>query len=260
MEARTDKTRATVKPPDLMVVKWQTPTDEALGIARVAGALVDRRIAEAGRIAIMVPNRLWASNLKAACDSCGVRATPCIPHPELARAIGEPPRTDLKGFSLVRHLKWGSDPRMAHALSHIQGSESASEVFDIVKAQLSNPTLPAFATEIPIVLHDYPATDTDYLFMVGCVKGLVPEGEGTPESREAFARLVGANRTRTCISYFVKAPRKLAEVAGIASARCKTEDGQQVAMTQPSPYLEEAGIWRPTTTGGQALLRTYGLN
>lgn len=261
MDTRNDNTaRGCAKPPDHLIVKWKTPTDEAIGIAQVAGALVERRIAEPGRIAIMVPNRLWAANLQAACKSCGARATLCVPHPELARSLGDPPETDLKGFSLVRHLQWGTDPRLAHALLHVQGFESASEVFAIVKEQLERPTVPAFTEHIPIVLQDYPSVDADYLFAVACVRGLVPHGEGTDESKRAFAGMVSERRERTFISYFTKAPLELAEAAGIYSARRKTEDGKPVAMTQPSPYLEAAGIWRPTTTGGQALLRTYGLN
>lgn len=251
---------STAKPPTHLIVKWKTPTDEALGIAQVAGAIVDRRIAEPGRVAIVVPNRLWAANLKAACTHCGVKATLCVPQPELARSIGNPPETDLKGFSLVRHLQWGTDPRMAHALLHVQGFESATELFGIVKEQLARPTVPAFTEHIPIVLQDYPEVDADYLFAVGCVRGLVPQGVGTPAAERAFVQMVAAPRERTCISYFTKAPYELAESAGIYSARQKTEDGERVAMTQPSPYLEAAGSWRPTTTGGQALLRTYGLN
>lgn len=260
MAQETDTPQGKAAPASRLVVKWQTPTDEALGMVRVAGALVSRRIAEPAQVAIVAPTRLWANNLKAACDSCGVKASLCIPHRALAEQLPPvPENTGLKGLSLVRRLGWVRDPRMAHALLHVQGSESADEVYALVKEQLARPTVPHYTEYIPIVLSDFDDLSFDYLFMVACVKGLVPAQESR-ESRERFAKTVASGRKRTCASYFVKAPLEMAQATGLHYARVKSENGQRMAMAQPSPYLEEAGIWRPTTTGGQALLRTYGLN
>lgn len=260
MSPRTEEPHGKAAPPDRLVVKWPTPTEEALGTARVAGALVDRRIAEPAQIAIVAPNRLWAANLKGACESCGVKASLCIPQPALAAKLPPVPETDLKGLSLVRHLGWAKMPRMEHTILHVQGGEGAEELFALVREQLLRPTVPAFAEHIPIVLPDFPALSADYVFMVGCVRGLVPATGETETARAAFARIVAAGSKRTIASYFVKAPIELAEAASLAYQRQKTENGKRLAMLQPSPFLEEAGIWRPTTTGGQALLRTYGLN
>ena len=248
-----------------LVVKWADPTEEALGTAMLAGALVDRRIAHPGQMALVAPNRIWALNLQRACESRKVAASLCIPQPgaigeddRAALAAGEADR--LRGASLVRRLGWDARPELAHALLHLQGDEGPERLLAIVEEQCARPTLPAHPQHIPIRLLESEVPETDYLFVVGCVDGLVPAGEPDAPRRAAFAAAIAAGRRRSTASYFSKAPLQLAEQARLRFSRIKVENGASMAMVKPSPYLAEAGIWRPSTTGGQALLRKYGLN
>ena len=220
---------------------------------------MDRRIAHPGAVAIAVPNRLWAANQLNACRSCGVKAGLCIAQdiqlPDLPQEIAE---SELQGLSLIRHLGWDKRDELAYAL--LQGNEEPDELLELVRSQLAHPTIPDLTAHIPIMLVDELRGPVDYLFVVGCVSGFMPRALHENHDRSAFTSAIRAGRVRTTVSYFVEAPADLVEAARIDVARYKMKGGGRLGMTMPSPFLGEAGIWRPSTTGGQALLRTYGLN
>ena len=252
--------------PERLFVKWATPADEAVGTAKLAGALVDRRVAKPARIAIAAPNRTWAVNLLRACASVGVRASLCIPRTcELEDELPDEAE-GLRGFSLAHRLGWDKRPELAHALLHVEGDEDFAALRALVRGQLAEPTVPDHTPAVPVMLMDDLRSQPDYLFIAGCVNGLVPtaaalEDDGLLDrERAAFTEALSAGRVRTTLSCFVKAPAELAEHEGLSCTRFKMEDGRRLAMTQPTLFLTEAGAVRPTTTGGQALLRTYGLN
>lgn len=59
---------------NLTMVKWENPTDELMGLARVAAAAVARGEATPARIGFAVPNRTWGLQLQRACAAEGLPA------------------------------------------------------------------------------------------------------------------------------------------------------------------------------------------
>ena len=259
--------------PDRIFVKWATPTEEALSTVRLANALVERRIAMPEAIAIAAPNLAWAHNIMRAAASEGIAVVPCIAHaesPQATKALQELEAIHsegLQGRSLIRRAGLEDIEEFAGGLLHIKGDESARDLAQLLREQLHNPTVAKASPAIPVMLVNELRSQPDYLFMVGCVNGLLPEAAALQAdesalalNREIFNMALNASKVRTIVSYFVKAPKQLAEQVGVQISRYKTEDGQSLAMTVPSIFVTEKGSARPSTTGGQALLRMYGLN
>lgn len=130
--------------------------------------------------------------------------------------------------------------------------------------------LPAEA--IPIRHYRAVEKPFDRVFLVGCVEGLmIPplEAESHDDAKQAqeeeacrasFFHAISQARSRAVVSSFVKIDADIAQQAGIRFTRRKTEQGKRIALCSPSRLLDEAGSQRPATIGGQALLRTHGLN
>lgn len=277
--AETPASAAVSRGPERIIVKWAAPADEVLGMAKLAGALVDGKIARPESVAIAVPNRVWAANALSACASLGVKACSCIPQPEdgrvgavlakLTAAARE--GSALRGLTLARKAGADEIPELACALSHMDGTEDAARLAELVRRQCAHPTVPPGSTWIPVVLMQDAACGADYLLMVGCVDGLMPGPaafEGCAREREAalerdravFAAAVASGSVRTVVSYFARMPEEAARSLGVRYARTVTVDGVRLAVTRPCRFMSETGSLRPTTTGGQALLRSYGLN
>lgn len=263
--------------PDRVFVKWSTPAEEALSTVRLAYALAERRIAAPENISIAVPNRAWAQNVMRAAQSLGHQLVSCIPQhlssaAEQALAqLEELSNESLQGRSLVHRTGLGRMPEFATGLLHVEGSENAEELAVLLRNQANKPSVPENCARVALALASNVPASTQYLFAIACVNGLVPraaafEAESATreqvlsEDREQFRALLATNTQRTFVSYFVKAPAKLAESAGLQVMRYKTENEKRYAMVAPSTFITETRSQRPSTTGGQALLRMYGLN
>lgn len=59
---------------NLTMVKWESPADELVGLARVAAAAVARGEVTPARIGFAVPNRTWGLQLQRACTAEGLPA------------------------------------------------------------------------------------------------------------------------------------------------------------------------------------------
>lgn len=285
--------------PEYLFVKWATPTEEAVSTVKLAGAYCQRRIATPQNVCIVVPNRIWATNIQRAAKGLNISVSLCIPQPETPQitqaldALAEYENEGLQGLSLVHRAGLDAIPELAHALSHVQGTETASELCTLIRQQLKDPHVAHLCTSIPVVLLGQKNIAFDYLFVVGCVEGLispapasvpVPTPGSTPapapvpasapapaqdtthdntkdnQAQKAFAEALESAGKRATISYFVKIPAELAEKLNLQVLRYKTENGTKMAMVGPSRFITEQGHMRPTTTGGQTLLRAYGLN
>jgi hypothetical protein len=126
--------------------------------------------------------------------------------------------------------------------------------------------------DMPIMdIHDIRG-DFDQVFMVACVDGLIPgpaafddsdprsRSEAMERDRAAFTASCDAARRRTFLSCFTRMDESMAKSIHARYTRTKMEGGRRMAMVRPSLFIEEEGMERPTTLGGQALLRRYGLN
>lgn len=332
------------------LVKWDTPTDELLGTARIIRHLLDERGACANDICIAAPNRVWANQVRRACESVGLDAVLCMPAERLSASaqvalaklellvafnegsfdvgsagfeqaaeasglsLDEAARFATtygaaRGFTLVRALGLEDVPEADVALLHVAGDEDAPSLRGIMAEQLASPAVPEGSTAIAVRLIGSLAKECKRLFMIGCVDGLVPRaprdcnrgcgcdsggsgdgvgsgpgagsgnGSGSGNSApcgkpghrgcepdvvsseaESFARTLALAQQQVVVSGFSKVEADIAQRANIRSARSKVEHGKRMAMVSLTPFLLDAGDARPTTVGGQAYLRSHGLN
>jgi hypothetical protein len=300
-------------------IKWDSPTDELVGVAKLVFAQLDKGGLAHSQIRLIVPHANWGLQLQRACEAQGVSATFNMPMERLsagatvelakleflanpasahAREIllkvpyalsadsqnaegvtGEDAlaafamrNKSVKGFSLlnVAHLK--NFHEFDHALLHINGDEGATQMFDIVSAQLACPTIPEHTSAVSIEHMLYAHNPADLVILVACVDGFVPgaaayaaatdqaRAQAVSTWREAFNKCAGLGTQKTYISLFTRAEEALAKQAHFQIARTKMQNGQRVAQLRPTPFLDEWGLDAPSTCGGQALLRHLGLN
>jgi hypothetical protein len=300
-------------------IKWDSPTDELVGVAKLAFAQLDKGGLAHSQIRLIVPHANWGLQLQRACEAQGVSATfnmpmerlsagatvelakleflanPASPHArEILLKVPYALSTDsqnaegvtgedalaafamrnksVKGFSLlnVAHLK--NFHEFDHALLHINGDEGATQMFDIVSAQLACPTIPEHTSAVSIEHMLYAYNPADLVILVACVDGFVPgaaayaaatdqaRAQAVSTWREAFNKCAGLGTQKTYISLFTRAEEALAKQAHFQIARTKMQNGQRVAQLRPTPFLDEWGLDAPSTCGGQALLRHLGLN
>lgn len=207
----------------LKLVKWETPTDELLGVAKVARCLAGRPGANASDVCIAVPNRVWAAQAQRACASIGLEAVVCVPAARLGAAaraalaklavLAQPDDEkalagweaaglpageasafaqayrEARGFTLVRALGLDAVPEASTALLHVRGDETARELHALMEEQLVHPTLPSHSAAVPVCLIGSLERPCEHLFLAGCVDGLVPgSAAGAQEpGREACA-------------------------------------------------------------------------
>ncbi len=292
---------------ETMYVKWRTPAEELTGIAALAAALVERDGLRGEDICLAVPNRNWAAQAHRACELAGLQSTVCIAparwdratrravsalgllaRPESAEAraawaeangcaVEEAQRFveehgAARGHSLARRAGLASAPACAQVLLHLEGEEDAARMEALLRAQLAHPTLPPRGSFTPIVHHRAIEKAYDWVFLIGCVEGLLPcaaafeaddadaRAQALEADRNAFLSAPARTRKRLVASSFAKIDAETARQARIRRTRCKQEHGSLVAMTAPTRFLEEMGTERPSTIGGQTLLREYGLN
>ncbi|MBE6465914.1 hypothetical protein [Denitrobacterium detoxificans] len=119
---------------------------------------------------------------------------------------------------------------------------------------------------VKIAYYDALEDDYDWLFLMGCVDGFIPPAQASEtapssdEARAAWSNAFHHATKRVIASSFVKADAAFAKAAGIQSNRRKMEHGRVMAMCKPTPFLRDKGQARPSTVGGQALLRSFNLN
>lgn len=286
---------------ELLYVKWASPTEELASSARLASTLADRRIASANDVCIAVPNRNWAVQLARTCDELGIEIVDRTPARlgtadntalmkldviagaegslDAWRAAGGDAREaralaerlgHARGHSLAHAVGAQDAAGLAHGLRHVVGDEDAAALAALLREQAKRPTVPVGMQLISIAHYQRIEGDFAYMFLVGCVDGLLPgpaalEGDGDvreralADARSAYRRIVGAPRVRTVLSGFAKADVRLADAAHIPYARTKRERGETLAMCSPSRFLAEEGARRPSTEGGQAMLKRYRL-
>lgn len=295
------------------LVKWDTPTDELLGVARVIQHLLNSHEACAHDVCIAAPNRVWAVQARRACESIGLEAVLCEPVEKLSAAArvalskldlllafkegstdsgsdrfdqaasssGLSPEeasrfasvyADARGFTLIHALGFDEVSEADVALLHIAGDEDASSLQKVMAEQLSNPTVPNGSSVVSVRLMDSLDQECKRLFLIGCVDGLVPRAAvGDVESQRAlsgasdaaaasFAKAIGLAQQSVVVSGFSKIDIDVAQRAHIKSVRSRMEHGKRMAMVALTPFLLDGGSARPTTVGGQAYLRSYGLN
>lgn len=175
-------------------------------------------------------------------------------------------------FSLMRVTGIRKHPEFQHALTKIVGDERPPAFSATIHDQLLNPTIADDCEEIPIMHFQRARGDFEHVLFVACVDGLVPgarvleqpdeekRAEQIRESERAFEHAVALGRKRAVISYFTRIEKSTATRAHIPFPRAKHEGERVMAMVQPTPFLNDWGLDRPSTIGGQSLMRMYGLN
>lgn len=302
----TAKTYRLQQPARSTVVKWTTPAEEVRGIALVINSLINEANRDPERIGIAVPNHNWAAQMHYACRCADFPSTDCLPPARLnseAQAalakldilahhttketrialaeLGHPHQgmqhtiEELGpscGFTLVQALGIDDIPLFAHARLHLHGDEDAQTLLDILKQQIVHPTMPDHASVTPIMHYRNVEGAFDWLFLIGCVDGLLPGSDAfeapTEQERSQARDSCQSDFNAACshayeqivISYFTKIDAEIAKKASIRTTRFRTEGDRRFAMTAPTVLLNHQENHRPTTVGGQILLRTYGLN
>lgn len=291
--------------PERIFVKWATPAEELSGAARLLEAFRFRRIDDANDLAIVVPNMAWAVQAKRACDVAGLKASiragrvhvsdAAKSRLALLEVIARPGDPELRrrweasghtqaelddlllhygaaqASALVRMADLHACPELHHGLLHVCGDETPQQLYDLLVAQLENPTAPEGLEVAAIVPYTHMTGTYAQAFFVGCVDGLVPGPDAYGEdsmrverarkaAEEAFSQVGQHVSKRLYYSGFSKVDADFAQRAGIRFARMKTEGGAKVALTRPTPLFAHFGADRPSTLGSQALLRRYGLN
>lgn len=177
-----------------------------------------------------------------------------------------------RAFTLIRLLDLRHMSEFACALQHVCGDEDATTLAEIIEQQLRCPTLPANRDITPILCYDSIEETFDWILAIGCVNGLIP-GPAAFEApvandrqnaldicRANFERISEHARIRAVISGFTQINADTAKNAHIRIARYKMQRGERLAMTTPTVFLGESQGLRPSTVGGQTLLREYNLN
>lgn len=179
-----------------------------------------------------------------------------------------------KGFGLLKAIGAESMTEFAAAEAAMIGSESATELYDLVRTSITDPTWPDDPHTLHVsALNTLAGTEYDVVFVLGAIDGFIPQRNAfevvsTDEQRNriknaerrTFTAGVAKANTLLVLSHFAKAPLELAEKSKMQVARVKSEQGDRMAMVRPSCFIAEAGAAAPTTTGGQALMAEHGLN
>jgi hypothetical protein len=180
--------------------------------------------------------------------------------------------TQLKGYSLLNVVNLSAYHEFAHALLHVQGDETAKDLFELVTSQLETPTIPEGVIAVPIEHILYASTPAKLVILMSCVEGLVPGVDAiqapTEKARttatthwyEAFTRTTQLGQVHTYLSYFTNCDEAFAYAGHLPITRVKTQGKTRRAFVRPTPFLTQWGQAAPSTQGGQAFLRGLGLN
>ena len=273
--------------PTCTLVKWKTPEDELLNVARIAHKLALNHGYRPKRVCVVAPNNAWISQFARACESLEIPAVICLPvrkltddakralamidylanntqeNREKLLACGVTAEqceqmfekcTGAKGFTLMKLAGVADVKQFAHIMKLVVGDEDAGQLSEIIHEQLVRPCVREKSDEITITSAKDIHGEFDYVFYIGCVEGLA----GVECVANAFGSSHAVNGFY--ISYFTRIDKQIADAAHIYYARCKDENGQQVAMCKPAKFIEREQAHRPSTTSGQALLSVHGLS
>lgn len=287
--------QSTQDTPKAVLVKWKTPEDELVNIARIIGKFKRRRTDKPIRICIGVPNNAWASQAARSLQMIDIAAVPYMPvrrlEPQTKAALAamdflakqdDESRTALiaygktaeecdklleqygnaHGFALLRATGMKDAKQLHHMMTLLDGDENAATISQMAREQLEHPHAREDSEEV--IIMDYRAINGtfDHLILVGCVDGMMGDS-AKPADDQALAAFQDAHKHATrdfIVSYFTRIDKAVADQARINYSRTKTENGALLAMSKPTPFLASKASMRPSTMSGQALLRSYGIN
>lgn len=172
---------------------------------------------------------------------------------------------DLRGLDLVRAI-WAADDldcrdvRLLAEMIALEATEP-SEILELLRQEITQPQLPSSDSDIIRVmsLHKSKGLTASLVAVAGCMAGALPsvDGEASPDVQEAQLReqrrlfYVAITRaTETLIlSSAIRLPAADAMRAQVSVLRQRWEDGQQVAYTAMSPFIDELGRSAPQPVG-----------
>lgn len=265
------------------LVKWATPTEELVGVAKVVRHLVGTPGVSAGDVCIAAPNRVWARQAQLACASVGLEAALCAPADRLsaparvamaklavlAQPDAEPareawvaaglPEADAaafaqaygkaRGFTLVRVLGLEKVPEAAVALLHVRGDEGAAQLRELLASQLANPELPEHSAAVPVRVLGSLSQPCELLFLVGCVDGLVPgEVPGhAAQGEQGAGALAACEETRAAFRRALGLARSKAVVSFFSKVDEQTAQRAHVRCTRfKMEHGQRMGLAAPT--------------
>lgn len=178
-----------------------------------------------------------------------------------------------KGFALLHAIGAEKLAEFADIARFVAGDESASELFELVYREVTNPHFSADEHCLRfITLGRMCGLTAENIIVLGCVDGFVPprdafeivstddvRSELMNTSRREFASAIAKAEKRVLLSYFAKADLELAEKTKMKVTRVRSEDGARIALVHPSCFIEEFEEADPGATGGQQFLAERGL-
>ncbi len=260
------------------------------------------------KIGIIAPNYTWATQMQQACKHVDSDATVCVAVPEQARVAQQvfatltllvnPADTQASetllrlgvtseaqknlverygsahGLTLVHGLGLDTLAPFAHALRHRTGDENATTLLKLLRRECITPTMHDLHGVIPIMDWASLQETYDWLFLIGCVEGLLPE---TVFATSAKAATKAATETATepqrldtaetapfadalqrannvVISHFTKIDEATAQAFGVIHVRSKQEGDRRIALARSCSHIKAVLPALPTTEGGEAFL------
>lgn len=181
---------------------------------------------------------------------------------------------ERRGFALLRAI--GADKLFEfEALScRMAGDETAEELYAMMSDAVDDPVYPAEDVDVRVTTIDrLCGLDASRVVVLGAVNGFFPARDAfevvstddarareTVNGRRAFYAGVAKADDLLVLSHFGTADLELAERTKMKVARVRSgEDGERVALVEPSRFLDDAAALRPETQSGQALLSAYQL-
>lgn len=256
------------------------------------------------KIDIIAPNYTWATQMQQACKRVDSDATVCVAVPEQARVAQQvfatltllvnPADTQASetllrlgvtseaqknlverygsahGLTLVHGLGLDTLAPFAHALRHRTGDEDAATLLELLRRESTVPTMHDLHGVIPIMDWASLQGTYDWLFLIGCVEGLLPETAFATPAKAAtetatespcldtagtapFANAL-QRANNVVISHFAKIDETAAEAFGISHVRTKQEGDRRIALARGCSHIKAALPTLPTTEGGEAFL------
>lgn len=256
------------------------------------------------KIGIIAPNYTWATQMQQACKHVDSDATVCVAVPEQARVAQQvfatltllvnPADTQASetllrlgvtseaqknlverygsahGLTLVHGLGLDTLAPFAHALRHRTGDENATTLLKLLRRECITPTMHDLHGVIPIMDWASLQGTYDWLFLIGCVEGLLPETVFATSAKAATKTATEPQRLDTAetapfadvlqrasnivISHFAKIDEATAQAFGITHVRTKQEGNRRIALARGCSHIKAVPPALPTTEGGEAFL------
>jgi DNA helicase-2/ATP-dependent DNA helicase PcrA len=144
----------------------------------------------------------------------------------------------------------------------IAGNETAGDFYGQAAKNLTEPVFDAKGRVRIGLWETLAGLTVPVLVLPGLVDGLIPPGAAFDTSsafdrsrvmdscRYAFHTTLTKSSDKLVLSYFHRAPLEQAEALGIRIVRIKIENGQHMASTSPSMFLDEMGDSLPPAASG----------